>query len=129
MPNLDFAILSVAATEDGETFNLLGAGVEEVRVAQLPTVTLVYLTARWEWDELPVGTQATVGVMCRCLETAAVLFEKTYEVSVQGVGAATLPARLLTPLPLSLTSYGRHVVELSVLRHPLKRLPFVVRGQ
>jgi hypothetical protein len=127
MPELDFAVLSIAATENDETFNLLGAGVEEVRVAQLPTVTLVYLTARWEWDDLAVGKDVTVGVTCRCVESGSLLYEKTFDTLVMADGGTRLPARLLTPLPLHLTNYGRHVVELSVLRRPLKQIEFVVK--
>jgi hypothetical protein len=129
VPELDFAVLSIAATENNETFNLLGAGIEEVRVAQLPMVTLVYLTARWDWGAVPVGTDVTVGVTCRSTETGALLYENTLETSVSAENGVALPARLLMPLPLHLTSWGLHAVELSVLRRSLKRIEFVVKPQ
>lgn len=129
MPNLDFAVLAVAATEDGETFNLLGAGIEEVRVAQLPSVALVYLAARWDWVAEDVESAATVGVACRCLEDGALLYENTFEARVGRSAGSFLPARLMVPLPLTLVQFGRHVVELTVRRQVLKDISFDVLAQ
>lgn len=130
MPSLDFAILAVAATEDGETFNLLGAGVEEIRVARLPIVSRLYLAARWEWETSDPGPLATAGVTCRCLEgDAVVLYENTFEARVRAQEGVVLPARLKTALPLKIDRYGRHIVELTVRRQVLKAIPFAVVPQ
>lgn len=126
MAQLDFALLSVAATEDGETFNLLGAGVEEVRVQNLPAVTLIYLVARWNWDSVDVQTVLTAGVSCRSLETGAVLYENTFDAGVSARRGQSFPARLKTALPLTLETFGEHVVELTVQRRVLKRMKFAV---
>lgn len=127
MPELDFALLAVAATENGEVFNLLSAGVEEIRVARLPTVSLMYVAARWGWDLSDAAS--TAGVSCRRVEDGALLYENTFEARVLLHEGVALPARLMTALPLNLERYGRHVVELTVRRQVLKTMNFAVVPQ
>ena len=125
MPVLDFALMAVAATGDGETFNMLGAGVEYLRVRRLPAVSLTYLVARWEWDHGDANRSATVGVSCRCLENAELLHEATFPIRVREAGPNSV-GHVLTPLPLNLRIFGLHVVELTVDGQLLKALPLTV---
>lgn len=125
MARLDFALLALAATEEGDLFNLLRAGVEQLTVSSLPLTTLLHLAARWDWeDHERTGTQ-TIGVSCRDPQGSP-LHEATYELQRDDEPGYTPAGRIVAMLPLTIQRHGVHHVELTVNRAQLKRIPVVV---
>lgn len=123
---LDFALLALAATEDGDLFNMLRAGVEELSVASLPVTTVLQLVARWDWDVEERSGRQTVGVVCRD-PLNALVHENTYHVDRIDTPAYPLAGRLIAPLPLTFDRTGLYALELTVNRRMLKRMSIMVR--
>lgn len=125
MARLDFALLALAATEEGDLFNFLRAGVEQLTVATLPVTTLLHLAARWDWDETDGVAAQTVGVECRDPQGRP-LHEATYDVVRAPQPSDAPAARIIAPLPLTFQTQGLHTVELSVNRRVLKHFGLAV---